>query len=50
MQEAKRARCSNTTQDDTIAAYMLNLKPDSKQLRTLNRLRRWVQLPEFQPC
>ncbi|MEG2138546.1 MAG: reverse transcriptase domain-containing protein, partial [Oscillospiraceae bacterium] len=43
-------RLLHATQDDTIAAYMLNLKPDSKQLRTLNRLRRWVQLPEFQPC
>lgn len=41
-------RLLHATQPDTIAHYMLKLKPDSKQLRTLNRLRRWLQLPEFQ--
>ena len=40
-------RLLHATQPDTIAHYMLKLKPDSKQLRTLNRLRRWLQLPEF---
>lgn len=41
-------RLLHATRPDTIAHYMLKLKPDSKQLRTLNRLRRWLQLPEFQ--
>lgn len=41
-------RLLHATQPDTIAHYMLKLKPDSKQLRTLDRLRRWLQLPEFQ--
>ncbi len=42
-------RLLHATQESTIAFYMQKLKPDSKQLRTLNRLRRWVQQPEFQP-
>ena len=41
-------RLLHATRPDTIAHYILKLKPDSKQLRTLNRLRRWLQLPEFQ--
>lgn len=42
-------RLLHATRPDTIVYYMLKLKPDSKQLRTLNRLRRWLQLPELQP-
>jgi len=35
--------------DTTIDKYMQLLKPDWKQLRTLNRLRKRAQLPEFKP-
>jgi len=42
-------RLLHATSEETIAHYFKLLKPDSKQLRTLNRLRKRAQLPEFQP-
>lgn len=42
-------RLLHATAEGTIEKYMQLLKPDWKQLRTLNRLRKRAQLPQFQP-